>query len=680
MLETVLKIGKAFRESPTGLKHHRYVKPCPQDTDKRKILRLSLPVNKDFSFDFNGIKEITDENVIRDKLFYLTFKTSDADGLVKYIFGDIYYSLSKGAEGGYYRVGDKTNKQKAYRVSSFARGLEDFKSLWEIYDKRPPRQGNGESFSISPFREQFEKNVVFIERLLEYQCGIVEFLDLKRNGEATTFGELLSNEKELRQLTAKRVFSIIKQGRGAKKIFKTILDIEDPQWEQIESHEEQIEKLVNYSTSNLFLHLDFNGKHWYEFADEFNIINLKMLDDFTERSSQADGYLLKKSLYKTLSSAEKDLQFPYFHSQSRYRSKLFRNIEEVSDLLYAIDYSKTALVRISHSDIKLIVLPKGKNLTAKHYERFIQQANSLKDEQEQETIIGQANVQDNQEQLFAPLIENVAENIIQFDLIFSKKGGQTAPDVDMVEISGVEKSHLREISQRISKIKRSLYDKRLSEIKAGLKPFSITWSFLNILGDSTAGMKKYQSHLYKVLPQIYTGTYYNDLILLPALIEKTEAHIRAGNPDFNFLKYDFYFLTTIQNIIPEGGNLMKIQESQSYKIGLLLGELAKQFAAWREDCPIKSFEKSYVGTLSRRITTIPDLMRFKTFMEEKLILHERASFTHSVSASLSEEIKALESSSSEKYDRHKCAFGFFESYFAPVAGKEEQKETLAITK
>ncbi len=111
---------------------------------------------------------------------------------------------------------------------------------------------------------------------------------------------------------------------------------------------------------------------------------------------------------------------------------------------------------------------------------------------------------------------------------------------------------------------------------------------------------------------------------------------------------------------------MKIQESQSYKVGLLLGELAKEFAAWREDCPIKSFEKSYVGTLSRRITTIPDLIRFKTFMEEKLILHERASFTHAISANLSEEIKALESSSSEKYDRHKCAFGFFDSYFASV--------------
>ncbi|MBI5217356.1 MAG: hypothetical protein HY958_00300 [Bacteroidia bacterium] len=680
MLETVLKIGKAFRESPTGLKHHRYVKPCPQDTDKRKTLRLSLPVNEDFSFDFNGIKEITDENIIKDKLFYPTFKTSDADGLVKYIFGDIYYSLSKGMEGGYYRLGDNANKQKAYQVSSFFRGSEDFKSLKRMYAEQSSEQRQKESFSITLFRKEFEKNIVLTERLFKYQCGILEYLDLKRNGEATAFIELLSDEKELPRLTAKRVFSTIKQGRSAKKTFENVLNDEEPQWSLIESKEESIKKLIDYSTGDLFLHFDFGGKHWYGFADEFNIINAKMLEDFAERANTTDGYILKKYLYKTLSSPEKDIQFPSFSAQARYRSKLFQNMEEILDLIYAIDYSKTALMKVSHTDIKIIVLPRGKNLTAPHYEKFIQRTNSLQNEQEQETIIGHENVQDTQEQLFAPMIENVAEDIIQFDLIFSKQGGQTTPDVDMVEISGVEKSHLREISQRISRIKRTFYDKRQSEIKAEWKPFSITWSFLNILGDLTSGMKKYQSHLYKVLPQIYTGTYYNDAILLPALIEKTEANIRSDKPDFNLLKYNFYFLTTIQNTTQEGGNLMKIQESQSYKIGLLLGGLAKQFAAWRDDCPIKSFEKSYVGTLSRRITTIDDLRRFKTFMEEKLILHERASFTHSISASLSEEIKALELSLNEKYDRHKCAFGFFESYFAPFTGKQDDVATVDKTK
>lgn len=675
MLETVLKIGKAFRESPTGLKHHRYVKPCPPDTDKRRILRLSLPVHEDFSFDFNSIKEITDENIIKDKLFYLKIKTSDADGFVKYIFGDIYYSLSKGKEGGYYRLGDKTNKQKAFQISSFFVGCEYFNNLQESYEEQPLTQVHKKSFSIALFRKEFEKNIVFMERLLKYQCGILEHLDLKRNGKTTAFIEFLSNEKELRRLTAKKVFSTIKQGRGAKKTFKNILDIEEPQWSHIESTEEQIEKLINYSTGDLFLHFDFSGKHWYEFADEFNIINSKMIDDFAEKSSQANGYILRKSLYKTLSSAEKDLQFPYFYAQSRYRSKLFRNMEEISDLLYAVDYSNTALLTVPYTGIKIIVLPRGKNLTPKHYERFNPRANSLKDEQEQETIIGQENIQTTQEQLFAPLIENVAEDIIQFDLIFSKQGGKTAPDVDMVELSGVEKSHLRELSQRINKIKRTLYDKRQNEIKAELKPFSITWSFLNILGDSTSGMKKYQSHLYKVLPQIYTGTYYNDAILLPALIEKTEANIRASKAGFNLLKYDFYFLTDIQNI-PEGGKHMKIKNSQSYRLGILLGRLAQNFAG--QNSPIKSFEKSYVGTLSRRITTLADLMKFKTFIEEKIVIHEKNyDNNRSTSLELTQAIKDFPNS--ERYDKNECAFGFFESYFAPFAIKQDSTATVAVT-
>jgi hypothetical protein len=664
MLETVLAIGKAFRESTTLLKHHRYIRQCPQDNEKNMVLRLSLPVDKNFRFDLDGIKEITDENVIKDGLFYLTFKTADADSLVKYIFGDIYYSLEKGKDGGYYKLADQANKQRAYQVGSFLRGDKDSQDLTRIFEQE--LQNGKADFAVSSFRDEFRRHLVLIERMLKYQCGIWEYLDLKRQGESTTFKELLSEEDKLRQLTAKKVFSAIKSARGAKGTFKKILGIEDPQWGDIESNRDRLERLISYSTGSLFLHFHFNGKHWYEFKKEFDIINAKMLDDFAEKSVKPDGYLLKKYIYKTLSSPEKDRQFPYFQAQSRYRNKIFRNIGEIADLLYAIDYSKNALVKIPYTGIKIIVLPRGKNLMASHYETFSRSETALTDEQEREAIIGQENMQNTRERLFAPLIDNVSDNIIQYDLIFSKRGGQTSPDVDMVEISGVEKSHLRDIDRRIRRIKENLYNKRKNEMKAEkpFKPFSITRSFLNILKDATSEVKKYQSHLYKVLPQIYTAAYYDDPILLPALIQKEEANIRASNSDFSFLKYDFYFLTTIQNSIPEGGNLMTIQNSQSYKIGKLLGELARQFANWREDCPIKSFEKSYVGTLSRRITTIPDLVKFKTFIEEKLILHERTRFTFAVSTRLSEEIRTLESSTGERYDRHNCAFGFFESYFS----------------
>ena len=138
MLDTVLQIGRAFRESPTRLKHHRYVKSCPQDTEKESVLRLSIPVKEDddsnLKFDFDKIEIIKDENIIREKLYYLKFKTSDSDGLVKYLFGDIFYEQKSGKEGGYYRLGDTKNRQKAYQVSSFLRGENDYKSIKDLYD------------------------------------------------------------------------------------------------------------------------------------------------------------------------------------------------------------------------------------------------------------------------------------------------------------------------------------------------------------------------------------------------------------------------------------------------------------------------------------------------------------------------------------------------------------------
>ena len=84
-LDTVLKIGEALRQSDDSLKYFKYMESCPTDNKGNYPLCITIPVKEDFSFDWNGIK-ITPENE-RDKLYYLKFKTSDSDGLVKYIFG-----------------------------------------------------------------------------------------------------------------------------------------------------------------------------------------------------------------------------------------------------------------------------------------------------------------------------------------------------------------------------------------------------------------------------------------------------------------------------------------------------------------------------------------------------------------------------------------------------------------
>lgn len=623
MLETVLKIGNAFRKSESSFRNYRYIKQYKQD-DKRKALILSLPVNinndNSLIFDFDKLYEITDENTIENKLFYLTYKTSDSDGLVKYIFGDIYYSNQKEKEGGYYRLGDKFKKQNgAYKQSSFYRGEEDFKSIQKQY--------NEESNLISSFRKEFEANSEYIENIIKYKSGISECL------KEENFKKLLLNKEYLKTLTAKN----------------------------------------DSPPADLFLHFDFDGRHWYKFDNEIELINKKLIEEFTEKNDNPEGYVLKKALYKTIASAEKDFQFPYFQEESKYRVKLFQKIEDVLDLFYAIDYSKKALIKIN--DIKIIVLPRGNNITASQYEKFNQKIESLEQEKDKEDKITHENmVKIPDDMLFTPVTENIAENIIEFDLIFSKSGGISSPDIDMIEFSSIKKSNLEKLHQRIKDIKKDILriqENELSEKqKETIKYLDIKNSFKNIFKDLKSDKKKYQSHLYKVLPQIYTGTYYNDPVLLPALIETTEKNIRSEE-NLSFPKYDFYFLTKIQNTIKQGEYLMSIKNSKSYQIGLLLGEIARQFAAWRNDCPIKSFEKSYIGTLSRRIATINDLIKFKSFIEEKLILHERSKFTFETSVNLAEKIKELELST-EKYDKNSCAFGFFESYFAQTKNEKQE--------
>jgi hypothetical protein len=231
-----------------------------------------------------------------------------------------------------------------------------------------------------------------------------------------------------------------------------------------------------------------------------------------------------------------------------------------------------------------------------------------------EKKVKQANIKEEEitfDSLFEPVVEGVSENIVQFDFIFSKRSDSlSTPDVDLVEISGIDKSLLANLSERIKEIRRAISKERNELYPKRPKNFinlEVRNAFRNILGDTTKGQKKYQSHLFKTLPQIYTGTYYRDDVLLPAFIEKTEFNIRNDEPNYNLLKYDFYFLTKIQNSTTD--KLMEMENSPSYKAGTLLGKMAKPLGY-----KINSFQKNYVGLLSRRISDKRSLMDFANFI------------------------------------------------------------------
>ncbi|MDR2457571.1 MAG: hypothetical protein LBD41_03730 [Clostridiales Family XIII bacterium] len=652
-LDTVLQIGKAFRNSENNLKYFKYVEACPKDKDGNWPICITIPVKSDFSFDWDNIT-LTPENK-RDKLYYLKFKTSDSDGLVKYVFGDIYYEnkgkLKKDGsvekdEGGYYRLEDPNHSKAAYRPSSFNRGNVDYKEIIQNVENQD---------IIEKFHDALKENLIYIERILKYIPAFVHFIENEHN---TNIIDYLDNEENLYLTT---IYQNYKKRSTANLRTLGITS----EFSLINSHHKK--KLFDLTNASIFIHFEFFGqKHWYQFSDEMDMLNRKIFTEFIENGQH--GVVLKKTLYKTLCSGDKnnDIQFPSFDVNNKYKSKEFQN-NELQDLFYALDYTNKGR-QIQGTDIKLIVLPRGKNLTIDDYETFL----SKKDEDR----IVDANQSKTQSDILFYFSSDANENITSFDLIFCKKGGQTSPDKDLIEISGIEKSKLRLIMERISKIAKEIEinRKRFFNTEKDFFPLKIDYAFREILGDPRSDTKtgkvsyypnpKYQSHLLKILPLIYTENYHNDDVLLPAFVQNVEFSVRVGDNKYNFLKYDLKFLFSIQN--NKNNKYMEITMSVSYQIGYLLGELAKNLSL-----EINSFEKNYVGNLTRRIGNLSDFIKLKNEIEQKLILHDKAKFTFQKSYELSQRIKEFQGT----YDKEECAFGFFESYFMPIPKKEAKQNS-----
>lgn len=646
-LDTVLKIGKALRTSKGSLRHFKYVKPCPKDKDGEYLPTcVSIPIKEDFSIDWNGIKPLHENK--RDQLYYLTFKTSDGDSSVKYLFGDIYYGMTatlkkdksiEKKERGFYKLGDP-NGRAAQQKNSFQRGQSSFEELLKKYDKKP----------LVEFRNSINENYDVLEKVLSSISAVQEFLS---ESSELSFIDFLNDDDAIFDATFKNVYEkTSRQALNKLGIKSEFSDLTN----------EEKEQLIKFDNGDLFIHFEFpQEKHWYQFEHEFDIISGKILEDFVEKSS--NGVVLKKTLYKTLCSGDlkNDWQFPGFTPENKHKSKAFTD-EEIKDLFYAIDYSSRGRT-IQGTDFKIIILPKGKNLTAEHFEEFVQK-------RDEERLKKNNQSQDDDEPLFNFFEREDEDEITSFDLVFCKKGGTSSPDVDLLEISGIEKSKIRFTKQRLEKISSEIELKRKTflRIVKDLYPFKLEYSFRNILGNPQFDQKskkvsikanpKYQSHILKVLPLIYTDNYYHDQVLLPAFIRNTEYSIRNGDNKFNLLKFDLEYLLKIQKIQnSKNDTFMKITNSGSYQVGLLLGSLAKNLSL-----EIKSFEKNYVGNLSRRLSNLEDFIKLKNDIEQKLIMHDKSKFTFKTSFELSQKVKDFEG----RYDKDECAFGFLESYFKPI--------------
>lgn len=443
----------------------------------------------------------------------------------------------------------------------------------------------------------------------------------------------------------------------------------------------KIEKEILSKHPAVVIHFVFEGgKTWLDQDNVEELIKAKLLDSFVMESISNDRkvFSLNKTLFKTIkppiwnkdSKTFKDPDgvggvLPGFANKNTFKLRAFESPDDVWNLMFAIDFSERPLIRVK--DIGIVVLPNGNNLTADQLLGFFKKAANVEEEGEGEEVLTEsikAAADDSNESdwdsLFESLVENTFDDEVEFDVIFLKPKSGSAPAVDMVELASIRKSHLRQVHEKIREVKLNLRDefnKAFPKVKKSFR-FDLKENFLNILTNKTKAEKKYQFHLLKVIPQIYLDAYYEDPLLLSAFVERTEYNIRHEERfTYNWFRFNFLFLSKIQKNNP----LMEITSSRSYALGKYLGIMARPFAAWRDDCPIKSFEKNYVGNLTRRIAYPEDLVKFSNFLNEKLAIHEKLfKDQQEASRQLAQDLKNLVG---VRYNKNQCALGFFESYF-----------------
>lgn len=443
------------------------------------------------------------------------------------------------------------------------------------------------------------------DSLVKYMFGDITFpeffkLDDPANGAATFRLNSFLRGKE----------DALKIGNEKLSVFRKSLEHLMPKLLQLFSEKEYC-----------YIHFNFGGKSWYD-TEIFGAVENAIVSNFIKE--EEGNISLTAFLTRTL--AESEGRLPDFEVSNTFKAKRFGNLEEVKDLLYGLDFQQKSKVNAG-KDIMINMLPKG-SLSAKGIIAYFDKKSNFNFK----------NPQSNQIDPFAePFVNPEIEGIEKYDIVFSKRSKPIG--VDLLEITDVSQNLLNRVTSKIQKIKQEL-DYR----------YSLDYSIKALLDE-----KKYNSHLLKILPLIYKDGYYEDPILLPALIQKTEYGIRNGDKKIPFtgLKQHFYLLSKLQ--IKD--TIMEIKKSKSYQLGTKLGIMSKPISQ-----TIKSFEKAYVGNLSRRISNIDDLVEFTNYLNEKLMIHEKG-YPNIKEAST--ELTALLGffPSEEKYNKNYCALGFFETYY-----------------
>ena len=196
-LDTVIKIGKLYRQATDSWQYHDQVSQAVRDVEmlskkkdkdgnniQTKFFEISVTNHGDeYQFDIDTIHEIEDEDK-RKSIFYLNFKANKKDTFKKYLVGDIMYACYMDKKGSRVENGN-------YRLKGQWEGVKK-SSFWKCEDII---QTINNKFIIN-FRKAYQDNIDKIEDFLSGHSSVVLHFDF--NGKRwTDFDGIINSIDEL---------------------------------------------------------------------------------------------------------------------------------------------------------------------------------------------------------------------------------------------------------------------------------------------------------------------------------------------------------------------------------------------------------------------------------------------------------------------------------------------------
>ena len=650
-LDTVLRIGHTLRcESKDKMRHYRF-SASPKESKDYPTYWFKIVVDSNFSIDWNSLSILPEKE--RASLYYFVNSTADKDtSAPTYLFGDIYYTYIKNKENSKsYRVKEK-NSLDSLRKNINDSNVSFYKLLiGEALDKIEQKK------KISQIKDYVLNTE--LRELPEITNPIIHFWKNIIAGKDTL-------EKILFYAPCIEKYSDIE---GAENKYK----------ERCEGEKKKSKKATDKIAFNhaTYIHFEFatdEGKNWYDQKSACDFIFGQLKDKILDNDN--DRFVLNNVIYPALCSGndKNDIQFPGFDNDARYKSFYFAGNEYIDDFLYSNAIMNKSRKWIKDTNVNIVVLPQkinegsqGAGIECESLEKF------FFDNKSESSLFSC--------DFLSFFDEASGQDIVCFDFVFVEARGNVK--VYLFDIPGLQKSNLLRINNNLEQ-KANEISKEIKN-ECGWEDFRIdveraacnVWGIVSKKEDSPleiirktkdkdgkdATLPRYQSFMLKVVPRIYVENYYQDSSLLPQCIEQIETCIRNGNEQepynwFVKIKYSLKYLMDIQN--NKESKYMEIIQSESFAAGQALGRIAQPLGK-----KINSFQKNYVGLLTRRVATKEDCIGLTNEIIEKLVMHE--CYTGSC-GNVTEVIYNL-----KQYDKEQFTFGFFNGYFRYTANDSAEK-------